>query len=61
MIEVFRAPDTRTLYKAPATGKQGGKKMFWFLFSATAAILAACVPVMGYMDAFGGADDERMH
>lgn len=28
--------------------------MFWFLFSATAAILAACVPVMGYMATFGG-------
>lgn len=35
--------------------------MFWILFPATAAILAALVPVMGYMDAFGGADDERMH
>ena len=32
--------------------------MFWFLFSATAAILAAYVPVMGYMATFGGADDE---
>lgn len=35
--------------------------MFWILFPATAAILAALVPVMGHMDAFGGADDERMH
>ena len=32
--------------------------MFWFFFSATAAILAACVPVMGYMETFGGADDD---
>lgn len=31
--------------------------MFWFLFSATAAILAACVPVMSHMSTFGGADD----
>lgn len=31
--------------------------MFWFLFSVTAAILAACVPVMGYMATFGGDAD----
>lgn len=60
MIEVFRAPDLRTLYKAPATGKQGGIKMFWFLFSAIAAILAACVPIMSHMATFGGADDEQL-
>nr|DAH64715.1 MAG TPA: hypothetical protein [Caudoviricetes sp.] len=27
MSEVFRAPDLRTLYKAPATGNQGGKNV----------------------------------
>lgn len=32
--------------------------MFWVLFSVTAAILAACVPVMSHMETFGGADDE---
>lgn len=31
--------------------------MFWFLFSVISAILAACVPVMGHMDTFGGAGD----
>ena len=35
--------------------------MIWVIFSVSAAALAALVPVMGYMDAFGGADDERMH
>lgn len=44
--------------KAPATGKQGGMTMFWFLFSVISAILAACVPVMSHMSTFGGADDE---
>lgn len=58
MIEVFRVPDLRTLYKAPVTGKQGGKKMFWFLFSVISSILAACVPVMSHMETFGGADSE---
>lgn len=33
--------------------------MFWVLFSAIAAILAACVPVMGYMATFGG-DVDRL-
>lgn len=32
--------------------------MFWFLFPATAAILAACVPVMSHMSTFGGDDGE---
>nr|DAS64665.1 MAG TPA: Fumarate reductase subunit D [Caudoviricetes sp.] len=31
--------------------------MFWFLFSAAAAILAACVPVMSHMSTFGGDAD----
>ena len=31
--------------------------MFWFIFSVISAILAACVPVMGYMATFGGDDD----
>lgn len=35
--------------------------MIWLIFSALAVVLAALVPVMGYMDAFGGADNERMH
>lgn len=35
--------------------------MIWLIFAALAAALAALVPVMGYMDAFGGADNERMH
>lgn len=35
--------------------------MIWLIFSAFAVALAALVPVMGYMDAFGGADNERMH
>lgn len=34
--------------------------MFWFLFSACAAILAACVPIMGYMSTFGGGDDGEL-
>ena len=32
--------------------------MFWILFFAAAAILAACVPVMSHMSTFGG-DDGR--
>lgn len=32
--------------------------MFWILFPATAAILAACVPIMSHMSTFGG-DDGR--
>lgn len=35
--------------------------MIWLILSALAAALAAFVPVMGYMDAFGGVDDERQH
>lgn len=31
--------------------------MFWFLFSVSAAILAACVPVMSHMSTFGGDTD----
>lgn len=31
--------------------------MFWVLFSAIAAILAACVPVMSHMSTFGGDAD----
>ncbi len=31
--------------------------MFCFIFSATTAILAACVPVMSHMSTFGGDAD----